>query len=182
MTDLIRVGARFRRLRVAAGKLMPRKWLAGLVPLLAVAAFTVAPSTAMANYHVYCDQTLVYGGTCPPEGSSKWWHMEENVAHDPYGSHYTCVDDFLDPNGSGWYTTQKCSYSYPEDWPGGVWGYPRAWNGEGKRSIMRGLSRTLAGLRVVSALRTAKISWSPSSHAVFLPVKRRLTFSPGVSN
>ena len=136
MTDLIRVGARFRRLRVAAGKLMPRKWLAGLVPLLAVAAFTVAPSTAMANYHVYCDQTLVYGGTCPPEGSSKWWHMEENVAHDPYGSHYTCVDDFLDPNGSGWYTTQKCSYSYPEDWPGGVWGYPRAWNGEGTSHVV----------------------------------------------
>jgi hypothetical protein len=121
----VRIGAR-RGL-----KLMPKKLLVGLAPLLAVAAFAVAPSTAMANVHTYCFQSLSSGAACPPNGSSKWWHIEENVAHDPYGSHYTCVDDYLNPNGTGYYTSQKCSYSYAEDWPGYVWGYPRAWNGEG---------------------------------------------------
>jgi hypothetical protein len=110
---------------------MRKKLLVGLAPLLAVAAFAVAPSAALANVHTYCFQSLSSGGTCPPNGSSKWWHLEVNEAHDPYGSHISCIDEFLDPNGSGYYRGQTCSYGWTEQYPGYTWGYPRAWNGEG---------------------------------------------------
>lgn len=40
-----------------------KKALVWLTPLLAVAAFAVAPATALANYHEYCDLTLAPSGT-----------------------------------------------------------------------------------------------------------------------
>jgi hypothetical protein len=103
----------------------------GLSTLLLAAAFAASPSTAMANVHTYCFQSLSAGAACPPNGSSKWWHLELNVAHDPYGSHYTCVDEYLDPNNNGYYTSQICSNSYAKQYVAYEWGYPRAWNGEG---------------------------------------------------
>jgi len=48
-----------------------------------------------------------------------------------YGSHYTCVDEYLDPNNNGYYTSQMCSNSYAKQYVAYEWGYPRAWNGEG---------------------------------------------------
>jgi hypothetical protein len=109
-----------------------RGLLVGLMLLLMAGALAMTPTSASANYHYYCEQSLEPGGTCPPNGSSKWWHLEENLGWDPYGNHEVCVDDYLDPSGSGYYTEAKCIYEvghYAESWPGGIWGYPRVWNG-----------------------------------------------------
>lgn len=73
--------------------------LASAVPVLAVLVLALVPSTAAANTsfeHIYCDQYLVVNGTCPPNGSSEWGHLEENFANAGGASHATCVDDFIE--------------------------------------------------------------------------------------
>jgi hypothetical protein len=111
---------------------MSKKLLAGLAPLVATAVIAAMPSTALANVHVYCDQTLEVGGTCPPNGESKWWHLNLNQAWDPYGEHESCIDEYLDGHDNPHYTEQSCKNSDVEpvrQYPEGEWGYPRAWNG-----------------------------------------------------
>src|ERR1700722_3000255 len=81
---------------------MRRGLLVGLMLLLMAGVLATNPMSASANYHYYCEQSLEPGGTCPPNGSSKWWHLEENLGWDPYGNHEVCVDDYLDPSGSGY--------------------------------------------------------------------------------
>jgi hypothetical protein len=111
---------------------MRNKLMVRLAPLLAVAAIAVVPSSASAfQYeHHYCGQNLAPGGTCPPNGSSAWAHLELNEGDAGGQSHETCVDDYLANSKS--YTAAKCMYYAGEearDFPGGEYGYPRAWNG-----------------------------------------------------
>ncbi|HXD56181.1 MAG TPA: hypothetical protein VN618_15605 [Solirubrobacteraceae bacterium] len=101
---------------------------------LAVVAIAATPSSAGAfGYeHHYCGNTLAPGGTCPPNGSSTWAHLELNEADAGGESHETCIDEYLDPSGTGYYTGATCMYYAGEEtkqFPGGTYGYPRAWNG-----------------------------------------------------
>jgi hypothetical protein len=106
------------------------------VSVAVVVGAAAVPSAALAYGHTYCFNSLAPGGTCPPAGygtGSEWTHLEGNEIQDPYGSHATCVDSYLDPSNNGHYTPQTCVYYRSEmpyiEYPGGVWGYPRAWNG-----------------------------------------------------
>jgi hypothetical protein len=95
-------------------------------------ALTIAPSAALANYHVYCAQNLAVNAACPPAGESKRWHLYLNQGWDPYGPHAVCIDEYLDGHNNGHYTAQTCFYSGEEptrQYPEGEWGYPRSWNG-----------------------------------------------------
>jgi hypothetical protein len=113
------------------------KLLARLLGVAAIfAATAVAAAPAEARTHVYCFNTLAYTAGCPPTGSSEWLHLGSNYAHDPYGSHYTCIDDYLDPNNNGHYTNQICTYSSVEYYVVNEWGYPRTWNGEGTSHVI----------------------------------------------
>lgn len=110
---------------------MLKKLLVGLSPLLAVAAIAMAPSSALAfQYeHHYCNNSLEPGGTCPPNGSSESAHLELNEGDAGGESHETCIDEYLSNSG---YTGQECMYYAGEEakeYPGGEYGYPRAWNG-----------------------------------------------------
>ena len=70
-------------------------------------------------------------------------HIEANSGSDPQESHAVCIDEFLDPNGSGYYTEATCYYYASEgnttQYPGGVWGYPRAWNAGSITHLVHGL-------------------------------------------
>lgn len=112
---------------------MPKKQLVGLAPLLlAMAAMAVTASSASAfQYeHNYCYQYLAPNATCPPYGSSEYAHLEVNEARDPLEGRATCVDEYLTNSG---YTPSRCVYYASEgeatEFPGGEYGYPRAWNG-----------------------------------------------------
>lgn len=106
------------------------------VSVAVVTGAVVAAPAALGYGHTYCFNSLAPGGGCPPEGYGtgvEWTHLEGNKIQDPYGSHETCVDSYLDPNNNGHYTTATCVYYRSEmpyiEYIGGVWGYPRAWNG-----------------------------------------------------
>jgi hypothetical protein len=116
---------------------IPKKWVAGLAPLLAAVALALVPSTALAfHYHVYCNQSLPKGGTCPPEGSSEWRHLRSNYGSDPNYGWWVCVDEYLDPNNNGHFTEATCENTIPaEQWPLEEWGYPRVWNDSGTQKI-----------------------------------------------
>ncbi len=107
----------------------------GLALLLTVTAIAATSSPAMGfSYEKhYCYNYLPPNGTCPPYGSSTWIHIELNEGNDPRENEkWTCIDEYLDPSGSPWYTSSKCVYYINEeakDFPGGTWGYPRSWNG-----------------------------------------------------
>ena len=104
----------------------------GLSPLVLTAGLALSASPAQAYQHMYCAQNLNPSAGCPPNGSSQWIHIDLNWAKDPYGNHEVCIDEFLDPEGSGFYTQAKCVYYSNEtarDYWNYVWGYPRAWNG-----------------------------------------------------
>jgi hypothetical protein len=104
-----------------------------LILIVATSVVVTAPAMGFAVEHHYCDQYLEPKGTCPPNGNSIWAHLEINESEDPGESHETCIDEYLDPSGSGYYTTAKCVYYVWENpakqFPGGTWGYPRTWNG-----------------------------------------------------
>jgi hypothetical protein len=126
-----------------ASALISRKLLLGLGQLLLVVAFAVAPAPALANYHEYCDVALEPTVGCPPNGETKWWHLYLNQGWDSSGSHEVCIDEFLDGNNNEHYTTQTCWYALTEEptrqYPGGEWGYPRAWNGGSIKHLVRGI-------------------------------------------
>ena len=110
---------------------MLKRRLAGLSPLLAVAAVAAAVPAALAfQYeHHYCAQSLAPNGTCPPNGSSQWAHLELNEGDAGGQTHETCIDEYLSSSG---YTGATCMYYAGEEthqYPGGAYGYPRAWNG-----------------------------------------------------
>jgi hypothetical protein len=113
-------------------------WSLGVGLLLATAGSGFMPAGAQAA-HTYCFNSLAYRETCPPVGSSQWLHLELNAAWDPYnyGSAWTCIDEYLDPSGSGYYTTKACSYKTAEQYVASVWGYPRAWNGEERTHVVK---------------------------------------------
>lgn len=105
---------------------------ARLAPLAAIAAIAVLPSLALAfQYeHTYCEQWMAPDGTCPPNGSSAWAHLELNEGDADNTSHETCIDEY-ESNKEG-YTGATCMYYAGEEaqqFPGGEYGYPRAWNG-----------------------------------------------------
>lgn len=88
----------------------------------------ISTPTASAHFEVYQNGVLVPNGTW----HSGWGHIELNMGFDNRASHETCIDEYLDPNGSPWYTTASCEYYYWEvasQKPGKVWGYSRVWNG-----------------------------------------------------
>lgn len=99
--------------------------------MVAFVLLAVVPSRARAfEYeHRYCYNFLAPDGTCPPYGTSEYAHLELNEASDPAEGRATCVDEYL--TGVG-YTSSKCVYYFSEGWateyPGGAYGYPRAWN------------------------------------------------------
>lgn len=113
-----------------------KKLVMKLVPLglLSAAAIAVAPSSALSfQYeHHYCNNSLAPDGACPPNGvngGSEWAHLELNEGDAGGESHETCVDDYLSNSG---YTASECMYYAGEEakrYPGGEYGYPRAWNG-----------------------------------------------------
>lgn len=103
----------------------------GLVSAVAAAALSIGPASAFASEyeHVYCSQNLGVNGTCPPNGSSEYAHLELNLGDAGGQSHETCIDDYLTETG---YTGAACMYyggevAYVET--SGQYGYPRAWNG-----------------------------------------------------
>jgi hypothetical protein len=110
---------------------MLKKLLVGLSPLMAVAAMAMAATPALAYQyeHVYCNQNMGVSGTCPPNGSSEWAHLELNLANAGGQSHETCLDDYY---SSGGYTEAHCMFYAGENavqFSSGQYGYPRAWNG-----------------------------------------------------
>ncbi len=68
----------------------------GAVSLLAAAAIAVVPTSAFGYQyeHVYCSQNMGVDGTCPPNGSSEWAHLELNLGDAGGESHETCIDDW----------------------------------------------------------------------------------------
>jgi hypothetical protein len=120
---------------------MRRKLLLCLAPFLAMVAMAAAPSSALANYHVYCDQTLAPNATCPPNGESLWFHLEINEAWDPYGNHWSCIDEYLDGHNNGHFTEESCIMkegAHIHQYPELEWGYPRAWNGGAESHTVEG--------------------------------------------
>jgi hypothetical protein len=114
--------------------------LAALAGPAVVGGFAAIPSAAFAT-HVYCENDLAPNEGCPPAGTSQWAHLTGNAGYDRYASHEVCIDEFLDPSGSGYYSGSTCvyySYETAEQFPGGVWGYPRAWNGGSVTHIVQG--------------------------------------------
>ncbi len=114
--------------------------LAPLVAAIAIACATAAltvPGTASALVygHTYCNQWMVTNQTCPPYGSSEWHHLLENAAEARRGS--LCIDEYLDPSGSGYYTGASCvSQGHTAaQYPGATWGYPRSWETSGEGYI-----------------------------------------------
>lgn len=105
--------------------------LMGIAALVAVAI----PATAMGAVHEYCSGQIGNKATCPPNGSSQWHHLLENAGE---GSGLIngeiCIDEFLDPSGSGYYTGASCVKSngtYIFQYPQETWGYPRLWTAAG---------------------------------------------------
>jgi hypothetical protein len=115
---------------------LAKKLLASLIPVgllsaMALSAVMVVPTPVLAySYeHVYCSQYLGVNGTCPPNGSSEYAHLELNLGDAGGESHETCVDDYLTETG---YTGASCMYYSGEVASiitSGQYGYPRAWNG-----------------------------------------------------
>lgn len=98
---------------------------------LTATILSIAPSAASAfQYeHIYCQNYMAPDGTCPPNGSSQWAHLELNEGDAGGQSHETCIDEYLSNSG---YTGAECMYYAGEEaqeFPGGEYGYPRAWNG-----------------------------------------------------
>jgi hypothetical protein len=107
--------------------------------MIALAGVAAPSATAYNHAHNYCAVWVYYGETCPPHeapccGGSWWEHLQENAAieYKNEGTGIACIDEFLDPNNNGYYTGQTCA-PYAEgvtrQYPGGTWGYPRAWSG-----------------------------------------------------
>lgn len=96
------------------------------------ATILIAPTSAAAYQyeHVYCSQELGVDGTCPPNGTSEWAHLELNLGNAGGKSHETCIDDWY--NEEQRYTEAHCMYYSNEaatQISFGQYGYPRAWNG-----------------------------------------------------
>ena len=95
----------------------------------------MAPPALAYNYnHEYCAVSLGYHGACPPNGVGVYWeHLQENDASAAHGLVDVCVDEYLDPSGTGYYTGSTCAPfgGIPAQYPGGTYGYPRAWNDSG---------------------------------------------------
>jgi len=106
-----------------------RSVVASVAVALSIALAGVAVPTASAynHSHLYCYQVMGTNGTCPPNGSSQWEHLQLNKASDfqPISFATACVDEWL-----GYYTGQTCANygNLAYQYPGGAWGYPRAWN------------------------------------------------------
>jgi hypothetical protein len=127
------------------GRLRRILFIAGAAVAVAAGGAAAVPSAALAYGHEYCFNSLAPGGTCPPAGVGtgvEWTHLEGNEIEDPYGSHATCADSYLDGNNNGHYTTAHCVYYRSEmpyvEYPGGEWGYPRAWNGGSVTHTVKG--------------------------------------------
>jgi len=95
-----------------------------LLAMLAVVALlsSVAASRAFAGTEGYCYQWVNYHNTC----NSAWHHLVENGAT-TQGAGSLCIDEYLDPSGSPWYTEASCTAGSTAQYPGGTWGYGRAW-------------------------------------------------------
>jgi len=94
-----------------------------LATLVMVSAFSgVAASQALAGTEGYCYQWVNNGNTC----TSGWHHLIENGAT-TQGAGSLCIDEYLDPSGSPWYTEQYCTTTSTAQYPGATWGYGRAW-------------------------------------------------------
>jgi hypothetical protein len=94
-----------------------------LAMLMVVAVLSgVAASRASAEVDGYCYQFVNYHYTC----TSEWHHLVENAA-DTQGSGSLCIDEYLDPSGSPWYTEASCTSGGTGQYPGSTWGYGRAW-------------------------------------------------------
>lgn len=106
---------------------------------IAVLAVVAIPATAMGAVHEYCSGTIGgKGTTCPPSGSSEWHHLLENDGAGTGINAEICIDEYLDPSGTGHYTGASCIASngkYVIQYPGETWGYPRLWVGAGVPSV-----------------------------------------------
>jgi hypothetical protein len=113
-----------------------RLLIAGLIVglTLAVAGGLSAKPALAFNYHEYCREQMVYAEGCPPDGSSTWEHLEENLGQG-YSGGSVCVDAYLDPNNNGYFTSQMCA-SYIGQPYGTVWGYPRVWNASSFQTVV----------------------------------------------
>jgi hypothetical protein len=113
---------------------MSKRLLTMLMPLLAVvvmAGFSAASASATDQWETYCNQELAKGGTC--DGS--WRHIIINVGHDYNAGWHVCIDEYLDPSGTGYYTNQNCGSEGVTDYDLEAWGYPRVWNESGTQWI-----------------------------------------------
>lgn len=94
-----------------------------LATLMTVAVLGgVVADRAHAGTDGYCYQWVNYNYTCTGE----WHHMVENGA-DTSGAGSLCIDEYLDPSGSPWYTSASCTTTAIAQYPQGTWGYGRAW-------------------------------------------------------
>jgi hypothetical protein len=117
--------------RLSAGMGLGPKRLSTLVAVAALAATgvtsgAVTTSAALAvSTHQYCENFLAHGATCPPEGSSKQWHLLENWGWTTSGAGEACIDEH---EGSS-FTSQTCAVGPTQivQYPGGVLGFPRVW-------------------------------------------------------
>lgn len=108
---------------LSASSLTPRCVTTLLATLAAAAVFGgVAAGQAFAGTEGYCYQWVNYGYTC----ASNWHHLVENGAT-TQGAGSLCIDEYLDPSGSPWYTEASCTSGSTAQYPNGTWGYGRAW-------------------------------------------------------
>jgi len=121
------------RIRARTRSLLPI--LTAAIAMASLASLAIPGSAMAVNGHTYCNQWAVKAQTCPPYGSSEWHHLLENAAEARSGS--LCIDEYLDPSGTGSYTGATCAGAgnTTAQYPGEVWGYPRSWETAGEGFI-----------------------------------------------
>lgn len=138
-----------------------------VMAVLAIFA-TATSATAYEYEHIYCENVMAPGETCPPNGSSEYAHLDVNEGDAGGQSHETCIDEYL--TSSKGYTAQKCMYYAGQeavDTPGGEYGYPRAWNGgsvtHAVDAVERGYHTAIAASAMTSPLTPGGISGLPTA-------------------
>jgi len=113
--------------------LAPRRLVLILATLFAIAVISGAGAHQALAFGVegYCNGAKTENQTC----NSAWHHILENGATTE-GLGRLCIDEYLDPSGTGYYTGATCSNSSAAQWPEDKWGYGRAWEQASKGFIL----------------------------------------------
>ncbi|MGA8352665.1 MAG: hypothetical protein WB698_00670 [Solirubrobacteraceae bacterium] len=155
-------------------------FVSAMIAMLAIGV-TATPAAAYEYEHIYCENIMEPGGTCPPSGSSEYAHLQVNEGDAGGQSHETCIDEYL--TGPKKYTSQKCMYYAGEeavDTPGGEYGYPRAWNGGSATHAVDAVERGYHTAAVESAITSPLTPSGISASGLPTAVVQGLSNYPGI--